>query len=320
MAHTKSFVISEFTNPSGEVVYRVSGWLEGKRIRKNFSTRAEAKAEADALEIKLVQDETGLRPTVTRLTEDQLHECEAIIQRLAGKSHPLSFYVDFALANYRETVGRKLLSEAVMEYERSKDHEREQDLLSGPHLARIKRDLKRLQKSFPRSVVGDLTAPRLLEYFEANRAGHKTFNNRRGIISTFLKFALQRGWIGENPLIKIPPRRIRRRRGGAVTFSAHQAEQLMAYVEGHHPEAVLYFALCLFAGIRPCLRSGEILRLNEADVKLDSHLIRISAEVSKIREPRNVVIQANLAAWLRAYPLKEFPIIPANLQHIREKV
>jgi hypothetical protein len=35
------FVITSFTNPSGGVVFRVSGWLDGKRIRKNFSTRAE---------------------------------------------------------------------------------------------------------------------------------------------------------------------------------------------------------------------------------------------------------------------------------------
>jgi len=35
---------------------------------------------------------------------------------------------------------------------------------------------------------------------------------------------------------------------------------------------------------------------------------------------RNITIQPNLLAWLKAYPLKEFPIIPANLQHIREKV
>jgi hypothetical protein len=49
-------------------------------------------------------------------------------------------------------------------------------------------------------------------------------------------------------------------------------------------------------------------------------MIRIDGEVSKVREPRNVTIQPNLAAWLRAYPLKKFPIIPANLQHIREKV
>jgi integrase len=78
--------------------------------------------------------------------------------------------------------------------------------------------------------------------------------------------------------------------------------------------------LCLFAGIRPCLRTGEILRLQPVHVKLDANMIRIDGEVSKVREPRNVTIQPNLAGWLRAYPLKKFPIIPANLQHIREKV
>ena len=71
MKHAK-FVIKEFTNPSGEVVFRVSGWLEGKRVRQNFPSYGEAKAEADTLEIKLVQGETGVRPTVTRLTEEEL--------------------------------------------------------------------------------------------------------------------------------------------------------------------------------------------------------------------------------------------------------
>jgi len=40
MAQASQFVISKFTNPSGEIVFRVTGWLVGKRIRKNFSSRA----------------------------------------------------------------------------------------------------------------------------------------------------------------------------------------------------------------------------------------------------------------------------------------
>jgi integrase len=94
----------------------------------------------------------------------------------------------------------------------------------------------------------------------------------------------------------------------------------MGLVEEHYAAAVPFFALCLFAGIRPCLRTGEILRLKPEHVKLAQGVIRIDGEVSKVREPRNVTIQPNLAAWLRAYPLKQFPIIPANLQHLREKV
>lgn len=36
MNQANPFVISEFTNPSGEIVFRVSGWLQGKRVRKTF--------------------------------------------------------------------------------------------------------------------------------------------------------------------------------------------------------------------------------------------------------------------------------------------
>src|SRR5476651_482772 len=98
------FVVSEFTNPSGDVVFRISGWLAGKRIRKDFVTRAEAEAERQVLEVQTLQGETGIRTAVTRLLEGQLHEAEAVFRRLDGRPHSLSFYVEFALANYREPV------------------------------------------------------------------------------------------------------------------------------------------------------------------------------------------------------------------------
>ena len=164
MKQTNSFVIAEFTNPSGEVVFRVSGWLDGKRIRRNCPTYAEAKVEADALEIRRLQGETGVRPTVTRLTEEELQEAEAVVRCLAGKAHSLSFYVDFALANYREPLAQKLLTEAITEFLATKDHEREQDLISETYLTRIKRDLALLKKHFPDISVAELTGTRLLGY------------------------------------------------------------------------------------------------------------------------------------------------------------
>jgi integrase len=320
MSSTTSFTIARFKNRNGTSSWRVSGWLHGVRIRKNFKTREEAAAEKTLLDIRSVQAATGLRATTTFLPDEQLREAEAAFRRLQNCPRSLTFYLDYALANYREPTTQKPLAEAVAEYAATKEHEHEQDLLSEPHLTRLKRDLERLKKHFPDTTVAELTGPRLLGYFEAGRSGHKTFNNRRGIVSTFLKHALQRGWIVANPLDTIPPRRIRRRRGGAVTFGAVQAAALMAHVETHYPAAVPFFALCLFAGIRPCLRTGEILRLKPQHVKVAEGVIRIDGEVSKVREPRNVTIQPNLAAWLRKYPLEKFPIIPVNLQHIREKV
>jgi hypothetical protein len=78
--------------------------LDGKRIRKNFQTRAEAEAQSQVLEIQRLQKDTGIRATATRLTEDQLHEAELVFRRLAGRSNSLSFYVEFALATDNRDV------------------------------------------------------------------------------------------------------------------------------------------------------------------------------------------------------------------------
>ena len=72
MKQNTAFVISEFTNPSGDVVFRVSGSLNGMRIRRNFSSRAEADAERQILDVQRLQSETGIRTAATRLTDELL--------------------------------------------------------------------------------------------------------------------------------------------------------------------------------------------------------------------------------------------------------
>jgi hypothetical protein len=67
MNQKHSFVISRFTNPSGEIVFRVDGYLDGKRVRKNVPTRADAETERQFLEIQRLQSETGMRATVGRV-------------------------------------------------------------------------------------------------------------------------------------------------------------------------------------------------------------------------------------------------------------
>ena len=317
----QAFRIRRFKNRNGVFSWRIDGRLGGIRLRRNFRTPEEAAAEKAALEIKALQTASSLRAITTCLTEDQVRDAEAAFRRVAEHGRSLSSWVDFALANYREPARRKLLAEAVTQFVAAKQHEHEQDLLSEAHLVRLRRQLNRLQLHFPGATVAELTAPQLVGYFERGLAARKTFNNRRGIISTFLKYALQRDWITDNPLVKIPAHRMRRRRSAARTLTAQQAEELMTHVEQQQGGcAVPFFALCLFAGIRPCIRTGEILRLRPEHVRLAENIIGIDGEVSKVREPRNVAIQPNLAAWLRAYPLTEFPIIPPNLQHLRAEI
>lgn len=315
-----SFVVSQFTNPSGEIVFRVSGWLYGKRIRKNFATRAEAEAERQVFEVGTLQTNGRVRAAITRLSDEQLHEAETAFQRLEGQQQTLSFCVDFALANYRAPERQKLLADAISEYVATKEREFEQDHISRPQLDRIRWDLKRLQSHFPNDTVANLTVPRLMTFLEIGRPAMKTFNNRRGILSTFLNFAFHRSWIADNPILRVPHHRIRRRSGSAATLTAAQARDLMEHFESFEGGRwVPYFALCLFAGIRPGVPDGEITKLRADAVELNAGTIFVSSGVSKIREPRRVTIHPNLAAWLRAYPLEKFPIVVADFQKRRAK-
>jgi integrase len=314
------FAVTQFENRNGSTSWRVDGRLHGVRFRKNFKTREEAAAEKAALEIKALQTVAGLRQIATALNEEQVREAEALFQRVESKSRPLSFYVDFAFEHYREPEQQKSLTDAIAAYVAAKEHEYDQQHISYPQLKRITWDLRRLEKHFKGKTVAEITVSGLVGFLERRRPSMKTFNNQRGVLGTFFKFCFHRGWVTENPVLKVPHYRIRQRRGMALTLSATKAQDLMEHFETFEGGRwVPYFALCLFAGIRPGVPDGEITKLKPEDVNLETGLIHISADVSKVREPRRIAIQPNLAAWLRAYPLKKFPIVVGNFQKRRAK-
>ena len=95
----------------------------------------------------------------------------------------------------------------------------------------------------------------------------------------------------------------------------------MDFVEDYQGgRLVPYFVLCLFAGIRPCLRHGEASKIKPEHIRLDTDVIHVEPEVSKTGMKRNVTIQSNLAAWLKAYPVDKIPIVPPNMQHMRAAI
>ncbi len=315
------FTVTRFENRNGTTSWRVSGWLAGVRIRKNFLSREEAAAEKGALDAKAAQLAGGIRPTTTFLSDDQLREAEAAFQKLKTAPRGLLFYLDYALANYREPEREMALADAVTDYLNTKRLENQRTLLSPRQLRSIENELTVFQKHFPKAKVSEFTPARLQTYLERGKGGLKTYNNRRGLLSTFFKYAFKKDWVVTNPIEKTPHHRINHRRGSAVTISAEQSRDLMAYLEEFENGALVpHFALCLFAGIRPCIRYGEISRLQAESVRLDTMTIHIEPEVSKVRMKRLVTIHPNLAAWLRAYPLEQFPIIPVNIPNTRRRI
>ena len=315
------FLVSRFKNRNGVTSWRVSGFLQEIRIRKNFKSREAAAAEKATLELKAMQTAGGMRSASTFLAESQLREAEDAFRRLEGRSRSLLGYLDYALTNYLEGKRDVLLSDATAEYYGARHLECERTLLSPPQLRAIKYELAAIKAWFPEATLAQFTPALLVRYLERGSPSLKTYNNRRGVLSTFFKFAFQKDWIATNPVEKTPHHRLNHRRGSATTITAEQAGSLMAHLEGFQDGALVpYFALCLFAGIRPCLRTGEILKLRPEHVRLDTGVIHIEPEVSKVRMKRLVTIQPNLAAWLRAYPLSRFPVIPINAAKLRRDV
>lgn len=319
MKQKHSFVISQFTNPSGEIVFRVSGWVHGKRIRQNLATRAEAQAQRQVLEIAALQAGSGMRVATTRLADDQLQEAEAAFHRLEGRTRSLTFYLDYALSNYRDPVNDMSLTEAAKLYLVVREEDEKLGHISHRQFTSFRCELRALEAAFPGKKVAELAPGALTDYFRRDSASKKTFNNRRGLVGAFLKYCLLRDWVAANAVEKIAHYRgIGHRRGSAPTLTGAQCAEIMAWAEAAHGGVLVPFiALCLFAGIRPDLYVGEISKLEPKHVRLDTGVITIEPEVSKVRMKRTVAIQPNLAAWLRAYPLESFPIWPRGFKRLR---
>lgn len=292
------FVVSRFVNRNGATSWRVAGWLHCVRIRKNLPSRDEAAAEKAALEVKSIQAASGLRPALTCLSDDQLREAESVFRIVSDRKRGLTFYVNFALAIYRDPENQKSLKDAASIYVALRGAEEKLGRLSHRQFQSFCCELRALVTHFPNANVCELTPAKLMAYFQRGDARHKSFNNRRGLVSAFLKYCFLQDWIATNPIEKVPHfRGVGHRRGSAITLTAARCAEIMAWCEmNHEGKLVPFAALCLFAGIRPDLYEGEISKLQPTHVRLDTGLIFIEPEVSKVQMKRAITIQPDLAA------------------------
>ncbi|MBX3736021.1 MAG: hypothetical protein KF715_04975 [Candidatus Didemnitutus sp.] len=306
------------------------GWLAGRRIRKQFADEAEARGAKQRFEIQAANTRDDVRTVVTRLSTEQLAEAEAAHRMLKG-GHSLAFAVEWFNSNYRPAVASRPLSEAVTTFLAER----------APHLSfyvarDYRRELASLQAAFPSRDVSAVTTADVQRYMDARKLGRKGWNNLRGELHAFFEWCRQapRSWCAENSAAPLPKFKIAR--GLPEILSAQQVAEFMAFVEDYAggprsdlPRGCLvpYFALCVFAGIRPTVPRGEVCRLGRLPparlaraVDLANGVINIEPDISKTHDLRQIKIRANLQAWLERYPLKKFPIVLPNIQKMVTEV
>lgn len=112
----------------------------------------------------------------------------------------VAFFFELGVATHRDPVRQRPLAEAVDDYVAAKAQEHDHGLISASQLTTIRRHMNALKIRFSGLTVADLTAAQLVPYLRRGSPCFKTFNNRRGLISTFLRFAERHDWIADNPL------------------------------------------------------------------------------------------------------------------------
>ena len=293
---------------TGSTSWRVTGTLHGERIRKNFSDKLDAVAGKRTIELQAMQDTSGFRLAGTFLTDSQLREAEAAFLRLKdvplppsqSQPRPLAFYLDYTLTNYKET-SNKTLAQAKEDYIKQREADEQNKLLSFVSLRTIKGSLKKLDEKYPGLLLSELDADKITAYCDEGEVSHKTHNHRRDMVSGLLTYAMKKEWITKNPIEKVIRYQTEHKRGSAAALTTEQAKKLMAHLETYEGgKYVPYYALALFAGIRPDVNKGELSKLPEEDIHLETGIIHIEPWVSKVGMKRNIAIQPNLAAWLKA--------------------
>ena len=133
--------------------------------------------------------------------------------------------------------------------------------------------------------------------------GEQSLVNYRRVVGGLFNFGMKRGWCGKNPASAVEMPRVDETMPAFLT--AKSAEALLRTAEAEEPKMAAYFALGLFAGLRP---SNELRGLRWENVDLEEGELRVDPATSKRRRTRIVTVGANLKAWLRRYGGTEGPV------------
>lgn len=192
-------------------------------------------------------------------------------------------------------------------------------------------------KKFGTKKLPDITTEDVIAYLKGRGLSGKSWNSLRADLNAFFVWCEKapRKWIMANPVKDVEKFKISQ--GLPEILSAEQVREIFKFLETYRgnprrnlPAGCLvpYFVLATFAGIRPSINGGEITRIaklksRDRIIDLKAGVIRITPDIAKTKDVRQIVIQPNVATWLTRYSPEKYPILPVNgfdfLQEVRKK-
>jgi len=301
MRTKKHFAVKPFTNRTGTVSWRVSGYLDGKQVRENYNDKLQALSRAAELEIERGHLGQLVTLKATPLSDAQLADAQNALRRLDGKAN-LYDAVDFYLRHYRHGVDEKVLTEALAEFLAEKQVAN----LRPRGLENLRFRVGRFVAAHPGKTVCEIRAADIRAAVFVPGWKPDTSDNERRALSCFFNWCVRREYAGENPVARVDPPRLER--GEPVILSIREVENVLAASLTHKAGTLTpYLALACFAGLRPC----ELQRVNWDDIDLESKTLAVRSAAAKLRARRLVQLPDNLVPWLTPH-FDETPIYPPN--------
>jgi integrase len=305
-----------FKNAGGSDAWRLSGMYKGKQLRANFKTEAEAPAKKDELLNELANVATTVVRRPTRLTEEQIKDAELAVESMGKR--PLMVAVRYFLENYRDPVNKITVKDAYAKF----IAEKKLNNLRADSVRNLEVRVGFLKKEHPDKLVSDVLPEHLKDLVFTSDRSAVTSDNVRRALSSFFTWATEHKFCATNPMLAIKP--VKTERDEPETLTVAQARSLIENAATFKNGITLpYFALGLFAGIRPT----ELARITWDNIDLEAGTITIGAKIAKMRQRRIVdmvcvtqkdrerkehTLPANLLAWLMPHAVKKTPIRGAN--------
>ncbi len=271
--------------------------------RRFFATEKEAKGFiAETIEARKKKGQSAFD-----VPAKLAHEAMALAAQLEPHEASLTEAVNFFLRHHGKGL-RLTINDLIPEYLRTKAN------------AKYRRaqaiSLRLFARHFGSKPINSIFAPAIEQWFGTK--GWKPLNQRNYIrdFSMFFNWAKLHDYVSDNPLRKVIRPRIHRH--APEIFTVEEVRKLLETATAH-PELDLLpmYAIALFSGVR----IEELRRMKWEMIHWSEGEIRLPAEITKTRNPRNIEIFDSLRAWIGRNPVSEGMVVASvNLRLRREKL
>lgn len=270
------------------------------RKREHFQKKSDAFAR-----VKEIAEEIRTEGRDAILTKEQQVEAAYCFNLMKPHNASLSRAVEFFVYEIlmKDAINlERTVSKLADEWVKAKEVDKIDGEMSPRSIKDIKQARDRLKELFGFKPVSEITTGHIQAHLDGLKLSQQTKSKRRNLFAQFFNYCIRKTYIKENPAtgkiikVKVP------KKEKITVLTVDEAEKLMRAAETESEGSMMpYFALALFAGIRP---DGELRRLTWEDI--NEKRIFLKDEITKTKRWRAITpIPANLAAWLAKVPEKK---------------